>query len=468
MAAALTPALFAQSTLTPGTQPFVSFNEACIALLHVRVIDGTGAPPKTDQIIVLHRNTISALGDFATTKIPPQCQRSLDLTGHTVIPGLIGMHEHLFYPAGGSVPLYAEQAFSAPRLYLASGITSMRTGGSLEPYTDINVKNAIEAGTMPGPEMDATGPYIQGAGGFSIQMPVVTVPEQARRLVEYWIYAGATSFKAYMNISHAALQAAIQTVHQHQMKITGHLCSVGFTEAADLGIDDLEHGLLVDSEFTPGKIANVCPDGRQTDAALQRLDVKGPEVQKMIHTLVEHKVAITSTLSVFEASIPGRAPLDRRMLAAMSPHAAEVYKQIKAKSAANPRARNLAWLKKEMDFEREFVAAGGLLIAGCDPTGNGGVLPGFGDQRNLELLVEAGFTPEQAIRIYTYNAAVYQGRADRLGSIAIGKQADLVVIDGNPAERISDVKNITYVIKNGVGYDPAKLIDSVRGSVGIQ
>ncbi len=409
------------------------------------------APPRPRRFQATHASSIS--------------------TGDTVYPGLVGMHEHLFYPSfyppTVTVPLYAEQAFSAPRLYLASGVTTMRTTGSLEPYTDLNLKRVIDRGALPGPTMDITGPYIQGPGGFSIQMPSIKSPEQARRLVDYWAQEGVTSFKAYMNISHDALAAAIQAAHQHGLKITGHLCSVGFTEAAELGIDDLEHGLLVDTEFTPGKQRDVCPSGGQSATAIDNLNLKGPEAQQMIHTLVAHKVAVTSTLSVFEASIPGRTPLEPRMLDAMSPQAAIAYLAAKERSARNPHARDFSWLKKEMDFEREFVAAGGLLIAGCDPTGNGGTLPGFGDERNLELLVEAGFTPEQAIQIYTYNGASYLGQTARIGSIAAGKQADLVVVEGDPSQHIADVEKVKLVFKNGVAFDPAKLIDSVRGAVGI-
>ena len=377
------------------------------------------------------------------------------------------MHEHLFYPSGPGLPIYNEQAFSAPRLYLASGVTTMRTAGSLEPYTDINLKHLIESGKMIGPKMDATGPYIEGPGSFSMQMPSVNSPEQARRLVDYWAAEGATSFKAYMNISHDSLGAAIEQVHRHGLKITGHLCSVGFTEAAELGIDDLEHGLLVDTEFVAGKKRDACPGGREGMASIEALDLKGPEAQRMIHTLVDHHVAITSTLSVFEAFIPGRPTLEQRMLDTMSPEAARSYLLSKEEASAEPKSSMSSGLKKEMDFEREFVAAGGLLIAGCDPTGNGGALPGFGDQRNLELLVEAGFKPEEAIRIYTANGALYRGQADRIGSVAVGKVADLVVVEGDPYARIADVEKVKYVFKDGVGYDSAKLIDSVRGSLGV-
>jgi imidazolonepropionase-like amidohydrolase len=418
-----------QNRLTPGTEPFIALHERSLALVHVRVIDGTGSAARENQIVVIENGQIRAVGTPESTPVPVGA-RQLDLSGHTVFPGLVGMHERLFYPSGGGVPIYSEQAFSAPRLYLASGVTTMRTGGSLEPYTDINIKRLIDAGKMPGPKMDATGPYIEGPGSFSIQMPSIDSPEQARRTVDFWAREGATSFKAYMNISHDALGAAIQEAHRHGLKMTGRLCSVDFTEAAELGIDNLEHGLLADAEFTPGKQREVCPNTPQAAASIMSLDLKAPQAQHMIHTLIEHHVAITSTLAVFEAFLPGRPPLERRTLDAMSPEAADSYLMAKEFAAGHPGDRNDKWFRKEMDFEREFVAAGGLLMAGCDPTGNGGAPPGFGDQRNLELLVEAGFKPEEAIRIYTLNGAQYLGQADRIGSIAPGKLADLVVVEG--------------------------------------
>lgn len=456
----------AQNRLQPGIEPFRAFSEQTVALLHVRIIDGTGAAERADQTVVIDHGKIDAAGPASSVTVPAGA-RKLDLSGYTVLPGLIGMHEHLFYPAGGGLPLYNEQAFSAPRLYLASGITSMRTTGSLEPYTDLNIKRLIDAGKMPGPKMDITGPYIEGPGGYSIQMPVVRSPEDARKLVEYWIHEGATSFKAYMDISHDALAEAIRTAHEHKLKITGHLCSVGFTEAAEMGIDDLEHGVLVDTEFDPGKRRDVCPSQIDTLETIEKLDLKSAPVQKMIHTLIDRHVAITSTLAVFEAFIPGRPPLEQRMLDAMSMEAAKNYLAAKERTSANPKQRAERWLKQEMAFEREFAAAGGLLLAGCDPTGNGGALPGFGDQRNLELLVEAGFKPEEAVRIYSYNAALYEGKADELGTVAAGKTADLLVVKGDPAARIHDVENVEYVFKDGVAYDPAKLIASVRGAVGV-
>jgi hypothetical protein len=140
-----------------------------------------------------------------------------------------------------------------------------------------------------------------------------------------------------------------------------------------------------------------------------------------------------------------------------------------AHQAFGARAEILATvLKTELAFELAFARAGGLLLAGCDPTGDGSVLPGFGDQRGLELLVSAGFTPVEAIRVATANGAQFLGKSDDIGTIAAGKRADLVVLDGNPARDIADIEKVETVFKDGVGYDPRKLVDSVRGNVGLR
>jgi imidazolonepropionase-like amidohydrolase len=439
---------------------FVSVDAPVVALTHVRLIDGTGGPAREDQLVVI---------DHGKIRLPtaiPQDAKVMDLSGQTIIPGLVGMHEHLFYPSGGGVPIYGEHAFSFPRLYLACGITTMRTAGSLETYTDLNVKKQIDSGRIAGPAIDVTAPYLEGPGSFTLQMHELTGPDDARKLINYWADLGATSFKAYMHITGDELKASADEAHKRGLKITGHLCSIGFREAAALGIDNLEHGLIVDTEFTPGKTPNVCPAQQVTQASNAKLDIAGAPVQEMIRDLVQHHVAITSTLSVFEAMLPGRPPLQQRMLDAMSPLAAASYLAAKERASANNTPGRDLPMKKEMEFERAFAKAGGLLIAGADPTGNGGALAGFADQRNIELLVEAGFTPLEAIRIYTLNGAEYMGKAASIGSIAEGKNADLVVISGDPSRNISDIEKVTIVFKNGVGYDSAKLISSVSHAVG--
>lgn len=462
--------LFAQKRpeLAPQLRQYVSVDAPVIALTHVRVIDGTGADALEDQTIVLSNGRIELLGSAMATRVP-QGAKILDLPGSTVIPGLVGMHDHLFYPSGGAegVAIYNEMGFSAPRLYLACGVTSLRTTGSIEPYTDLELKKWIDEGKMLGPKINVTGPYLEGAGAYTPQMHELSGTDDARNLVNYWADEGVTSFKAYMHITRAELSAAIEAAHARNLKITGHLCSIGFREAAVLGIDDLEHGLLVDTEFDPGKTPDACPSQPLTAETLSKLDVRGAEIQQTIRELVAHHVAVTSTLPVFETFVANRPPLEERVLDAMVSEARVNYLATRARIPDRPDSPWPNIFKKEMQFERDFVKAGGLLLAGNDPTGYGGDLAGFGDQREVELLVEAGFTPAEAIHIASANGAEFLGESNSIGTIASGKQADLVVIHGNPSDKISDIENVTMVFKDGVGYDSAKLIDSVRGSVGL-
>lgn len=460
------------SAQAPDRQQFVRVEAPTVVLAHVRVIDGTGAGPREDQTVVISGGKIQSVEASATAKTPAGAQ-VLDLAGYTVLPGLVGMHNHLFFPMGGSPPMYSNMGTSFPRLYLALGVTTIRTTGSVAPYTDLEIKRLIDAGRMLGPKMHVTAPYLEGAGAFTPVMRQLTGPEDARRMVNYWADAGATSFKAYMNITREELRAAVEESHKRGLKVTGHLCSIGYREAAEIGIDNLEHGLFADSEFVADKKPDQCPQG--VSASLRQLDVNGPAARETIRTLVSKNVAITSTLPVFEAA---GAPLSQsgigaagallnpRVLNVMSVDARVRYLQARARVSSSPDF--VALLRKAMDFERAFVQAGGLLVAGLDPTGNGGIVAGFGDLRGVELLVEAGFTPLEAIKIATLNGAKFLGEDARVGSIAVGKQADLVVVKGNPAANIGDIERVEIVFKDGVGYDSEKLIQSVQGLVGIR
>jgi imidazolonepropionase-like amidohydrolase len=398
----------------------------------------------------------------------------LDLQGRSVLPGLVGMHDHLFYPSARRN--FAPMTFSFPRLYLACGVTTIRTTGSIEPYTDLELRKLIEAGKMIGPRMHVTGPYLEGPGTFTPQMHQITSPEDATKTVNFWLDQGVDDFKAYNYLTPDELGAAIKAAHARGAKVTGHLCSIGFREAAALGIDDLEHGLLVDTEFFPWKKPGECAQDPRGTSFLAKLDIGSAPVREMIADLVQRHVAITSTLPVFELFGPGRPPTQQRVLDAMATDARASYVAAKTRidddgAKRKDSGEEAPWtgaFRKEMEFEREFAKAGGLLLAGNDPTGNGGVLAGFGDQRGLELLVEAGFTPLEAITIATANGAKYLGESERIGTIAVGKLADLIVVKGDPSTKIEDIENVETVFKGGVGYDSAKLIESVRGCVGIR
>ncbi len=456
--------LFAQTfaALGQGVQQYVSVSEPSIALTGVRVVDGTGAAPLEDRTVIIENGRITAMTPAAQAKVPAGA-RTIDLKGHTIVPGFVGMHNHTFYTTRGrSVQLQ----FSAPRLYLGTGITTARTTGGTSPYHEINMKRGIDRGEVPGPRMHLTGPYLTGPGGAAT-MAQIGSAEEARRIVNYWADEGVTWFKAYTDISREALGAAIQAAHKRGLKFTGHLCSVSFREAVALGIDNLEHGLFTNSDYVPNRKPDHC--SAEMRNSLLNVAIDGPEVQQTIKDMVTHKVAMSSTLAVYELSYPDRPPLEDRVLEALAPEAREEYLSTRRETSARAAQSTMPELfRRAQAFELAFVKAGGLLGAGVDPTGTGGALPGFGDQRNYELLIEAGFSPVEAIRIMTLNGAKILGVDGQLGSIATGKLADLVVIRGNPIENPAEIRNVTIVFKDGVGYDSAKLLASVKGLVGIR
>ena len=447
----------------PATRSYVRFDTSVLALTNVRVIDGTGAAPRDNQTLIVRDGRIAALGPTGSTPTPAGAQ-TLDLAGKTIMPGLVMVHEHLYYPVGAGT--YANLTESFSRLYLAGGVTSMRTGGNMNGFAELLVAKAIARGEKPGPFIDATAPYLEGPGmGFN-QVVALRDTTDAKKLVAYWADQGATSFKAYMNISRDELRVAAREAHARGLKITGHLCSVTYREAADAGIDDLEHGFFAMNDFVPNKPLDKCVGrGGAATQTMATLDPNSAEVQALFKYLIEKKVAVTSTLAIFETFTPGR-PLPQG-LDVLLPLLREEYERRHANTQRNTQSPYLKAFAKGMEFERAFVKAGGTLIVGTDPTGGGGLVPGFSNQRALELLVEAGFTPLEAIRIGTLNGARYLGRGTLTGSLEVGKHADLVVLNGNPAANIADVRTVQWVFRQGVGYDPKALVESVRGKAGL-
>ena len=469
--------------LSPAVQKYVKYQtgegKTAIVLQHVRVIDGTGALAKEDQTITIYNGHIVVMGPYSPSMKCLDCER-VDLTGYTVFPGIVGMHDHMYYltrpnmdASGASeAPIVVpEEPFSSPRMYLGAGVTTIRTAGSVEPYEDLNLRKQIDAGVMVGPHIDVTGPYLEGPGAFALEMHQLKDAADARAQVAYWASMGVTSFKAYMNITREELKAAIDEAHKRGIKVTGHLCSVTYPEAVEAGIDNLEHGFFVNTQLDPGKEPDKCSPG-VGNPTLAKMTPDTAEAKALIALLVQHHVALTSTLPVFESDDPIHFRVQPRVLAAMSAPTREQYLTTRntemMRATANPKAAEARaqLLKNGMALERAFVAAGGLLMGGLDPTGDGGTLPGYGDQREIELLVQAGFAPVEAIKIATLNGATYLGRDKQIGSIAVGKNADLVVVKGDPSTKIEDIENVEIVFKDGVGFDSVKLLESVKGRYG--
>jgi imidazolonepropionase-like amidohydrolase len=445
--------------LPPAVKNFTSVDAPVIAITHVKLVDGTGTAAKADQTILIRGEKIAAVGPAASISVPEDA-RVIDATGKSVIPGIIGLHDHMYY---GGMKFMGD---SYPRLFLSAGVTTIRTTGSVDSYQELNLKRRIDSLLIPGPNIVVTGPYLQGYGGFTGAMHPVSGPDDARRMVRYWAEEGVTWFKAYTQISRADLGAAIQEAHKHGVKVTAHLCSVGFREAVALGIDALEHGLLTNSEYWGGKTPDQCPTVGDS-AIYGALDINSPDVQRTIREMVAKKVAMTSTLDVFELSSPSRVPFDQRVLDALAPQAqtgiANYYNN--AKTAKD--SMNRVTFKKAMEFDRAFVKAGGLLGAGSDPCCLSAIA-GYGDQRNYELLIEAGFTPEESIQIMTSNGAKILGFDKWVGTIKPGMQADLVLLGGDIVGRPANIRNTEIVFRRGIGFDSAKLRESIKGLVGLR
>ncbi len=456
--------LAAQDPFSRQVQQFVSVSAPVIALTHAKVIDGRGGPAVEDQTVILRGNRIEAVGSSASVTVPEGAE-VLDLTGKTLIPGLIMLHEHLFYTAGAGN--YNTLGFSFPRLYLAGGVTTMRTAGSMMPYADINLKRSIDSGEALGPTMDVTAPYLNGPGLGIAAVKTLEGPDDAERMVDYWAGEGSTSFKAYMQISRAELGRAVEAAHARDLKVTGHLCSVTYREAADLGIDNLEHGFTAATDFVADKEPDRCPSGGARTPSLLDVDLEGAAFRDLVAHLVEKGVAITSTNTVFETFTPGRPRASDGALDAMAAEPRDSYLRRRAQIAVSASS----WARlftKNMAMEKAFHDAGGLLVVGTDPTGYGGVVAGYANQRIIELLVDGGFSVPEAIRIATLNGATYLGIENSTGTIAVGMEADLVVVDGDLTADVRQIRSMEIVFKDGVGFDSRKIFDSVKGTVGIR
>lgn len=445
-------------------EDFTLFSDKAVALVHAEVFDGTGAPGRADQTILIRDGRIVAAGPSASTPVPAD-MKVRDLAGHSVVPGFVMMHEHMFYPTGQGN--YVEMLRSFPRLYLAGGATTIRTAGSMGPYADINLANEIAKGAIPGPDIDVTAPFIEGPGLLFLKVRITKDAPDARTLVNYWANEGATSYKVYMNISRDTLAAVVDEAHKRGHKVTGHLCSITYREAADIGIDNLEHGFLVSTDFVKDKAPDTCPKQPDVLNSLAGLDPHGAEAKKLIDHLVAKRVALTSTLTIFETIAAGQPLAPSGALELLTPDLREQYMTRWSAIAQQGKNQWSDLLRIGMRLEKRFVEAGGHLMAGTDPTGYGGVVAGYSNVRELELLLEAGFGLPEAIRIATLNGATFLGRARDIGTLEPGKRADLIVFKGNLSTDRKALKNLQWTMKAGVAYDSPRILAAMKGKVGL-
>lgn len=452
-------------TLSKQVLDYVSIQDSIVVIKNATLIDGSGSEVKYNQDILLVNDRIVTIGQSNEIDIPERAS-VIDGTGKTVIPGLIMMHEHLFHakPFYGSFKI-VQMAHTFPQMYLAGGVTTMRTAGGFEVNSDLNIKNLIETGRRVGPNIDVSSPHIEREGleEYIPQLQSLYGEESLENWLNYWFDKGVTSVKVYNNLTKEDLREIIRVSHAIDIKVTGHLCSITYREAAELGIDNLEHSFSASTDFVKDKPENECVSGGQS---LFELNDDDPELLSLMKFLIEKNVTLTYTPVVLEP-YTNREVISGGGDAALAPYLLEQMK--KAHSSAVNTIRDsisLINFKKEMNRVMRFHALGGKITVGTDPTYVGKTIAGYSNQRMIEILIETGFTIEESIKISTLNGAEYLGIDKETGTIEVGKRADLVLIDGDLSKDVSAIRNMEIVFKNGIGYDSRKIFDSVKGKVG--
>ena len=443
---------------------FISYNEPRYLITNVELIDGTGAPVQQNVNVLIDDGRIAALG--INMSLPDGEEVPvIDGSGKTLIPGLVMLHEHIFYTKtfeGGFNVVNMTNTF--PRMYLAGGVTTMRTAGSVSPHTDLNIQRRIRTGAQVGPKMDVTGPFIERAGLDIPQLPILPDSVSAGETTAYWAEMGCTSFKVYNYLTQDDLGEVVAEAHKAGYKVTGHLCSISYREAAEIGIDNLEHGFTQASDFIPGRKPNECDPFRRSQS-LSQLAYDSPEMKDLMEFLIEHGVAVTTTPAVF-APVKGYEAVLGGGEAALNP---EILGKVQERYIRSLDYDSIlrARYQQELHFIKQFYDMGGNLVVGTDPTGSGRTLAGYANLWTLESLAEAGFTLEEIVMLCTSRGAKYLERYESVGSIEPDKAADLVLIDGLLSEGIENIRRVETVFKDGVGYDSELIFKSVAGKVGL-
>ena len=451
--------------LSDEVSEFVNIKDSVFAITEVTLIDGTGGAIKTNQDVLIVKGKIHAINSNGQEKFP-EGTRIIDGKGKTLIPGLIMLHEHLFYgkPYNGKYKA-VHMTYTFPPLYLAGGVTTMRTAGSLEANADLNIKNLIDAGKVLGPNIDVTTPHIEREG-FIPQLQSLYGDESPERMIDFYLDKGMTSVKVYNEITKDDLKRIVQTAHARNVKVTGHLCSITYREAAEIGIDNLEHGFMVASDFIEDKEENQC-DNRAIGRTIRELNIDDPRLESLMRFLIEKDVTITYTPTVFEP-FTGREVIPGGGHVALAPYIMEQMQAIYDANANSKRdSLELIAFKDEMERIRKFSQMGGKVVVGTDPTGTGKTIPGYANQRMIELLKETGFNLEESIKIASLDGAAYLEMDQVTGSIEVGKKADLVLIDGDLTEQIENIRKMELVFKDGVGFDSKRIFESIKGKVGL-
>ena len=423
-----------------------------VALVGGSVIDGTGAGAHLATVLI-RGSRIEAVGPEVEV---PRSAEVIDIAGMSVVPGLIDMHGHMYAYGGNQFEPYSA-------LFLAGGVTTVFSPGDFDPEGMIELRDRIARGEAVGPTVLTAGPYFDHDPSMVGWIEGVGSAAEALKKFEAW-KARIDVVKVYSSITEEELGALADAAHAEGMKMTGHLGGqVATLRAIELGIDGLEHGIFAIAEITDAGQADPL---NQQYCSLANLDLDGPIVGDLVQAIVENDVWITPTIVTLQGIHPDFEPPAYEWLEYLSPELREVMTQAPAYlDEVGAQCLEQA-LTKQLEFVRRVHESGGLVLAGTDPV-SPDVVPGYGLHAEMANFVRAGLRPLEAISIATRNGSAALGLSDQIGSVVAGKQADLVVVRGDPASDISHIGNTVWVFKAGMRYDPSTLRESAKGKIGV-
>jgi len=411
-----------------------------MALVGGTLIDGTGSPALHDSVVVIKQGRIVAVGPHSRVKIP-QGATVVDARGKTILPGLWDMHAHF------------EQVEWGP-IYLAAGVTTVRDCGNEFEFITA-VRDAIAQGHGLGPRLLMAG-IVDGSGPMAIGVQRVDTPEEARMWVDRYHQAGFQQMKIYSSVKLEEVKAVAQEAHRLGMTVTGHVPEgLNAFQVIEAGQDQINHvTYIADILHAP------LPTGASRADRLKatsEIDLNSAEAQKALAFLKAHGTVVDPTTAVYEFFTATTAKPPASFEPGVNKIAPELAQQLLDVGPPTPRSEMF-----EKMFEKLVAIVGALhragvpIVAGTDQT-----VPGYSLHREIELYVQAGFTPMEAIQAATIVPARVMGLDKELGTVETGKRADLIILDGNPLEDIHNTRKVQYVITNGVMYNCAELWRSV-------
>jgi imidazolonepropionase-like amidohydrolase len=403
-------------------QTLVKNNDGVTILKGATLIDGTGTLPKPNTTIVINgskimyvsNNTVNnySVNSFAAKNV-------INLTGKYIIPGLFDMHAHVANVLKNSYN--QSESENMLRMLLAYGVTTIRNpGGPTEQ--SVALRENISEGRIEGPQIFTAGQLLN-----TLQMPVPFVEKQVqteqdvRQEVRNQVAIGVDYIKLYVGLTPELVQAAINEAHSYGIKVIGHLYLTSWTDAANLGIDALTHGIPVSpfllSEDNQQRFLEVGDHPFNHFLWLELVDLNGPEINEMIRALVSNNIPVDPTLGIYEAMV-------------------------------KEEPQNQYLWPKVLQLTKMFYDNGVTLLSGTDIP-NFELVPGASLHHELEILVEAGIPPLEVIKIATRNGAIALGIEEDVGTIEPGKQADMIILSDNPVDAISNTKKIEAIISDG-------------------